>query len=159
MNITELNAGIYSGEASLFRRWYHHQLVAEQMQQLKLSSQKQQSNSTEFPDSGLTVTNETEITAIFDALNDEDALGILETIEDESLSVKEISSRCELPPSTAYRKVNQLSALDLLEEEIDITPDGKHPSVYHRRFDTICVCLTQDGFELQLGSQNDYSSK
>jgi len=101
-------------------------------------------------DGDRSITGEDEVSAVFDILRDTDARAILRTIDSEPLSATEISQRCELPLSTAYRKVNQLSRAGLIDEEVTIDPDGKHPSRYARSLDALQVSITDDGFELSL---------
>jgi hypothetical protein len=52
--------------------------------------------------------------------------------------------------STAYRKLNQLSDVGLLEEQTEITLEGKHVTRYQRCIDRIAITITDDGFELEL---------
>jgi DNA-binding transcriptional ArsR family regulator len=87
---------------------------------------------------------------LFDSLNDEDACAIMKTLDETSLSAKEVSERCELSMSTTYRKLNQLSEVGLLEEQTEITLEGKHLTRFHRCIDTIAITITDNGFELEL---------
>jgi len=99
------------------------------------------------------VTNQDEIATVFDSLNDSDACAIMQALDDAALSAKEISDHCELPMSTTYRKLNQLSDLGLLEENTEISLEGKHVSTYRRSIDNIEITITDDGFELELSGR------
>lgn len=98
------------------------------------------------------VTDEDDIAALFDSLNDPDACAIVRTLDDTPLSAKEISDRCNLPLSTTYRKINQLARIGLLDERTQISRTGKHTSKYHTSVETISVTIADDGFELRLSS-------
>lgn len=96
-----------------------------------------------------------DISAIMGALTDASARAIVATIGDEPLSARELSARCDLSLSTTYRKVNELSQLGLLEEEVRIGLDGKHINVYQCPYKAINVALTETGFVLQLTPADD----
>lgn len=96
------------------------------------------------------VTDQNEIATLFDSLNDPDACTIMQVLDDAALSAKEISDHCELPMSTTYRKLNQLSDLGLLDEKTEINLEGKHVSTYRRSIDNIEITITDEGFELEL---------
>lgn len=101
-----------------------------------------------------TITAQEEVSLLFDTLNDADARLILQTVAEEPLSAKELSNRCDLPMSTTYRKVNQLSRVGLLEERIEVDFTSKHTSTYTRCHDSVQVSITDDGFELQLTTED-----
>jgi DNA-binding transcriptional ArsR family regulator len=123
------------------------------MTQTPASPSHGQYSSTEPRTDGHTVTAQDDISSLLDALNDADARAILQTIEDEPLSAKQLSERCELPMSTTYRKVKQLSRVGILEEKIDINHAKKPKSRYTRCLDTLQLSITADGFELELSAQ------
>lgn len=86
---------------------------------------------------------------IFDALCDADCREILEATDGNPLSASEISAVCDLPLSTAYRKLDRLTKVDLLAEGIRLRSSGKHTSEYVCRVDEVRVSMCEDGgFEL-----------
>lgn len=101
------------------------------------------------------LSSDEDISAIVGALTDASARAIVAAIDDEPLSAHELSARCDLSLSTTYRKVNELSQLGLLEEEVRLGMDGKHISVYQCPYETISVATTETGFELQLRPADD----
>jgi predicted transcriptional regulator len=101
-------------------------------------------------DDTIRVTDADEIVTVFDSLDDPDACAIMQALGDAALSAKEIAADCGLPMSTTYRKLNQLSEVGLLDEQTEISLDGKHASTYRRSFDSIEITITDDGFVLEL---------
>jgi len=67
---------------------------------------------------------------LFSALVDEDCRAILRATSERALSAGEISDTCEIPSSTAYRKVESLVDAGLLTESIRLSPAGAHKSEY-----------------------------
>lgn len=81
---------------------------------------------------------------ILKLLADRDCQTILTSIGDETLSVKEISRTCDLPLSTTYRKIDQLTRTDLIEESIRIRRSGKHASEYTTPVNSVDLTVRGD---------------
>lgn len=94
------------------------------------------------------ITSEDKISALLDVLEDRDCRAILQTIDDRPLSAQNLATKCDLSLSTTYRKVNRLSQIGLADEEIDISCDGTHTTVYHSRFDSLQVSADKTGFKI-----------
>lgn len=93
--------------------------------------------------------NHIEAEAALDALNDPDCRTLLEATTEVALTARELIERCGIPRSTTYRKVEQLTEAGLLEEEVRISPDGKHASEYRRAFEDIVVSISpSEGVEV-----------
>lgn len=71
-----------------------------------------------------------EIDAVFGALADSDARAILRAADGTQRSALQFADCCELPVSTAYRKVDLLAAAGLLEEHVEVDTGGNHTAVY-----------------------------
>lgn len=97
-----------------------------------------------------TITDPEKVTAIVDAFNDPDTRAILEVTSEERLSAMDITDRCDLPASTTYRKVDQLTEIGLLAEETLIRSDGKHTSTYTSRITTAEFAIVDGTLELNL---------
>lgn len=83
------------------------------------------------------------------ALDDPDCRKLLEATTDEALTAQELVDRCDVPRSTTYRKVEQLTEAGLLEEQVRLRADGKHASEYRRAFEDVTISLSAgDGFEV-----------
>ncbi|MFC7229865.1 helix-turn-helix domain-containing protein [Salinirubellus salinus] len=86
-----------------------------------------------------------EMQALLDAFGDADCRAILEATGEEALTAAEISERVDLPKSTAYRKIDTLSELSLVEEQTRIRRSGKHASEFRRVVEDLYVTTTDDG--------------
>ena len=96
------------------------------------------------------VSDEARISDLLDALDDPDCRAVLEVTGAEPLSAKDIVERCEIPSSTAYRKIEKLVDLGLLREGIRIRSSGKHASEYSRCIEGIELSIDEDGSELRV---------
>ena len=87
--------------------------------------------------------------SVLAALDDPDCRKLLEATTDEALTAQELVDRCDVPRSTTYRKVEQLTEAGLLEESVRLRRDGKHASEYRRSFEDVTISLSAgDGFEV-----------
>lgn len=94
---------------------------------------------------GTTVVEDGKATKLLDALDDDDCRTILAATTGEALSANEISEACELPLSTAYRKLDILTEVGLIEERTRIGTSGKHASEFIRLVEDVTVSITADG--------------
>lgn len=90
------------------------------------------------------------VQGVLDALDDEECRAILEATRQESLTAAEISEECDLPSSTAYRKIDCLDDADLLTEELRIRRSGKHVSEYACAVDDVTLSVGDSGVELSV---------
>ncbi|MDS0281663.1 helix-turn-helix domain-containing protein [Haloarcula onubensis] len=87
--------------------------------------------------------------AVFDVLADADCRDILATVE-EPLPAKSVAERCDLPQTSTYRKLQQLSEAGLVAEETEVRPDGHHATTYVRDCSGIFVTLEgDDAFDVE----------
>jgi predicted transcriptional regulator len=97
---------------------------------------------------------ETKLETFVRTVTDEECSQILTAIEAEAKSVKELSEECNIPLSTAYRKINRLQEADLIEEKIRLSSAGNHTSVYEQQFDGAMITLSKNGeFEVEMVSE------
>ncbi|MFP4626291.1 MAG: helix-turn-helix domain-containing protein [Natronomonas sp.] len=80
-------------------------------------------------------------TGVLSALSDPDSRAILEATALRSRSVPEIVDACGIPTATAYRKVDALTEVGLLDEHIRIRSSGKNISKYALRAEEIIVTI------------------
>ncbi|NGM68437.1 helix-turn-helix transcriptional regulator [Natronolimnobius sp. AArcel1] len=78
------------------------------------------------------------------ALEDDACRTILEATSDDALTATELSEQCDIPMSTAYRKVETLTEASLVDEQVRINTSGKHATEYVRCFDDVVVSLSED---------------
>lgn len=81
--------------------------------------------------------------AVLSALADDDCRAILVATADEPRTVSELVNTCEIPMATAYRKVDRLADLGLLEERIRVKPRGRNSREYFLRAESIHVSIPQ----------------
>ncbi|MXV63563.1 helix-turn-helix domain-containing protein [Natronorubrum sp. JWXQ-INN-674] len=88
---------------------------------------------------------------VLGALDDDACRAILEATTEESLTATELSEQCDIPMSTAYRKVEKLTEADLVEERVRINTSGKHATEYRKCFDDVRVSVCCDsGIEIEM---------
>lgn len=80
---------------------------------------------------------------ICSALDDPDCREIIRNL-DEPMTASELSSHCDIPQSTLYRKLELLTESTLLEESTEIRRDGHHASKYSVAFEEITLFLDDD---------------
>lgn len=100
-----------------------------------------------------TIDDADDVQAILHALQDDDCRAVLDATGDTSLSASELAERCDLPLSTAYRKLETLTDAGLLTERTRLSPDGKHASEYIRAVDEVVVDA-EAGFELTISRRD-----
>ena len=91
-----------------------------------------------------------DIDAISELLEDETARRILLETRTQPMSAEELSDRCDVSPSTVYRRIEKFRAKDLLVARTQPDEDGHHYKVYMSTLDRVVVDVTDDGFEVDL---------
>ncbi|WP_254274185.1 winged helix-turn-helix domain-containing protein [Haloarcula marina] len=90
--------------------------------------------------------------AVFEALADPDCREILATVA-EPLPAKAVAQQCDLPQTSTYRKLEQLSEAGLVAEQTDVRPDGHHRTTYVRDCNGVFVALDgDDAFDVEVVS-------
>lgn len=79
------------------------------------------------------------------ALADEDCQAILEATAEVALSAPELADRCDIARSTAYRKIDTLTRLGLVEEDTRLRPGGGDVSEYTHVAGNVVVRISQTG--------------
>lgn len=114
-------------------------------------SQSQMATATRQDDASEdTVTATESIQGVLDALDDAECRAILEVTTGGSMTAAEIADECDLPSSTAYRKIDLLDDADLLTEELRIRRSGKHVSEYTCAVDDVTLSVSEGGVELSV---------
>jgi DNA-binding transcriptional ArsR family regulator len=96
-------------------------------------------------DQPATLTDGDDVQDVLDAVDDADCRAILEATRGESRTVNELSEACDLPQSTAYRKVDVLANAGLLEESLRVRRSGKHVSEYACGVEDVTLSVAADG--------------
>lgn len=83
-------------------------------------------------------------------LDDDDTRRILTALE-EPRTAQEVMARCDIPRSTAYRKLDELADAGLVEQRVRPSVAGNHASEYARSFDGVHIRITDENtFEAAL---------
>ena len=77
-------------------------------------------------------------------LADQNARSILAATASSPRTVPDLVTECDIPAATAYRKVEALVEVGLLDEQIRIRPHGRNANEYLLATDTIEIQL-RDG--------------
>ncbi|MCD2203733.1 winged helix-turn-helix domain-containing protein [Halobacterium sp. KA-6] len=80
---------------------------------------------------------------VLDALDDPGCQSILRETADP-MTATELAEACDIPRSTLYRKLEQLSDAALLREHDKINPDGGRTSYYQRNFENVNITIDED---------------
>lgn len=106
-----------------------------------------------------TLTEEAEIESLLGTLEDPDCRAIIEATTGEALSASELSDRCDLPLSTAYRKVDRLTDVGVLEERVRLSRSGQHTSEYTLQVDSIQLSVDpESGIVIQISEEQPLQS-
>ncbi|MFC7157985.1 helix-turn-helix domain-containing protein [Halomarina halobia] len=84
-----------------------------------------------------------EMQAVLDALDDATCQRIIVEL-DQPMTASELSETCDVPLSTTYRKLDDLSEASLVAEETEIRRDGHHTTRYRRDFEEVVIRLSED---------------
>lgn len=91
-----------------------------------------------------TITGPMDVQSVLDVLTDSRCRAMIEATTTDALTAKELSRAVELPLSTTYRKLDDLTDVALLEERTRICRHGSHSSEYRRVVDDVVVSMGPD---------------
>lgn len=83
---------------------------------------------------------------VLNVLADPTSRAILQLISEQTLTATEVAEKMDVPPSTVYRKLDQLIDTPLVEATYRLKSDGKHPRQYQ---------CTVDRVRIQMADMND----
>ncbi|MFC7096765.1 winged helix-turn-helix domain-containing protein [Halobaculum marinum] len=104
----------------------------------------------------MTDTPSTDLQSVLETLADPECREIL-TILETPRSAAEVADRCDLPRTSAYRKLEALSDAGLASTGTSIRTDGHHEKTYERTATGVLVLLdgeTEGGFEFELRQES-----
>lgn len=105
------------------------------------------------------LTEEADIESILGTLEDPDCRAIIEATTSDALSASELSDRCDLPLSTTYRKLDQLTEVGILDERVRLSLSGQHTSEYTLQIDSIQLSVDPEaGIVLQISDDQPLQS-
>lgn len=80
---------------------------------------------------------------VLSTLGDEPTRTIIETLS-EPMTANELSEACDIPLSTMYRKLDQLTEASLVTESTEIRQGGQHTTRYELDFTEVVIRLSED---------------
>jgi DNA-binding transcriptional ArsR family regulator len=104
----------------------------------------------------------TDIKALLGTLEDPDSRAIMEATSTQALSAKEVAESCDLPLSTTYRKLDQLTEVGVLKKQVRLSQSEQYPSEYTLHINHIELHVDPDsGIQLSISregaAQSEYS--
>lgn len=80
---------------------------------------------------------------VLSALGDDPTRRIIETLS-EPMTANELSEACDIPLSTMYRKLDNLTEASLVTESTQIRQGGQHTTRYELDFTEIAILLSDE---------------
>jgi DNA-binding transcriptional ArsR family regulator len=103
--------------------------------------------------------SEDEVARVAALLDDATVRCILLATRKEPMSAEQLGERCDVSPTTVYRRLDDLRDADLVEERTELDEDGHHFSVYAATLDRIVLDVTDDGFALSVERRETMSDR
>lgn len=105
------------------------------------------------------LTADADIEALLGTLKDQDCRAIIESTSTQALSASELSEECDLPLSTTYRKLDQLTETGVLEERVRLCSSGQHTSAYILQINNIELSVDpSEGITLSISTESQIQS-
>lgn len=102
----------------------------------------------------MTDVDDGDVASVAEVLADDTARTILAATSKEPLPADELATICEVSEPTIYRRLEELSTLDLVDEQTRAEEAGHHYAVYAASLDRLVVELDEDGFTIQLNRRD-----
>jgi DNA-binding Lrp family transcriptional regulator len=87
------------------------------------------------------------------------ACDILVATRSKPHSAQELAKYCDASLPTVYRRVNTLVDRGLLEEELEVDPDGDHYKTYTSNLDYVRLEVEETGFVTSISFQRDIADQ
>lgn len=102
---------------------------------------------------GIVGMDEEELLAL---IEDEYARAILAKLTTEPMSASELCKTCDMSDPTAYRRLDRLQAVDLVDEQQALDPDGHHHKRYVAVVDEVTVSFEDGEYEVAVTRTSDH---
>lgn len=99
-----------------------------------------------------------QLQAVLETLADRDCREIVDELS-EAQSAQKVAERCDLPQTSAYRKLEALSEAGLVREGTELRADGHHVKTYERDVTGVFVLLEENGFEFEFVHKPESADK
>lgn len=100
-----------------------------------------------------------DVAAVAALLEDETARQILLETRTQPMSAETLSDRCDVSPSTIYRRIEELEDQDLVEAQTRPDEDGHHYEVYAATLDRIVIDATDEGFAVEVSRDESMAGR
>lgn len=94
-------------------------------------------------------TEEIDQEAILSLLSDEYARRILDALSRESLSARELTDRTGASRATVYRRLNRLEEAGVVENTMQVHPEGHHRKQFEVTIDHVDLAFDTDGVTIE----------
>lgn len=101
----------------------------------------------ESPSDGKTVRGD-DAESLLQLIGDEYTQRVLAAFGDEAVTGRELIERAEVSKATAYRRLDDLQEVGLVESTLHIDPDGHHCEQYQLAVSELAVSFGADDFEV-----------
>lgn len=97
---------------------------------------------------------------LLSAIGDPECRAILRSVAGRRMTAAELQDELDIPRSTLYRKLEDLTATPLIAETDRVSRDGKHPREFHGTVDRIDVHLSDgDGSRVRVDVSDSDESR
>lgn len=96
-----------------------------------------------------------EMDRVLDLLADDYARQILAHLSDQSMLVEALGEKCEGSESTIYRRLDELEAIGLVSETIQLDQQGHHRKRYETILTSVLVTFEKGRYDVELEIEED----
>lgn len=105
------------------------------------------------------MSEEPDVEAVADVLEDDCARCILVRAYTEPMSASALAERCDVSEPTVYRRLETLREHDLLLERTHPDEQGHHYKEYRTNLDRLTVDVTPEGFEVEVSRRESMADR
>lgn len=96
---------------------------------------------------------------VLHAINHENARQILAFTRLDPMSAEELADRCETSLPTIYRRIDELLEYELLDERLQVDPDGNHYRVFETDVERVSLLIEPGRFGVEVRFARDLVDK
>lgn len=96
---------------------------------------------------------------VLDTIGNPKARTVLAAISREPRSALELVDDLDISRATMYRRLDELSAADLVTEATRVAGDGNHETVFECNFESTLVSLDDDEYDVRIFRQKEAADR